>query len=144
MMISDQGITLLIPSECKSLWTDSDQVTCCRVSEDKHGAYSLFELTVPPQGGPPAHKHHWEQEAYYVLEGELLIQKGDRTFKATTGSFVEISKGILYTFKNVGSAPARLLVIVSPARYGKYFEEWATQRRRNTLRHRLVRKRWKS
>jgi len=144
MMISDQGVTLVTPTESKSLWVNSDQVTCFRVSGDKHAAYSLFELTVPPQGGPPAHKHHWEQEAYYILEGKLLIQEGDRTFKATTGSFVEISKGILYSFKNVGTTPARLLVIIAPAWSGKYFEEWVTQRRRTPLRHRVVSKRWKS
>lgn len=138
MIISNHRITLVPPHTGKS-WIDGDQVMCKVVSEDQLGGYSLFELTVPPQGGPPAHIHHWEKEAYYILEGELLIQEGDRTFMASAGSFVDFPKGILHTFKNVGTASARLLAVVTPAWYGKFFEEWANQQRKNSRRLRLVR-----
>jgi len=97
--------------------------------EDTLGVYSLFEVTVAPQGSPPAHIHHWEQGAYYILVGELLIQEGDRTFTATAGSFVDVPKDSLHTFKNLGTGSARLLAIVTPAWYGKCFEEWVSQRR---------------
>lgn len=133
MTISNHRITLVPPNKGKS-WIDGDQVICKVVSEDQLGGYSLFEITVPPRGGPPAHIQHWEKEAYYILEGELLIQKGDRTFLVSAGSFVDFSKGILHTFKNVGTASARLLAVVTPAWYGKFFEEWAQQRQKS---HRL-------
>lgn len=138
MTISNPRISLVPPNKGKS-WIDSKQVTCKEVSEDQLGGYSLFEITVPPQGGLPAHIHHWEKEAYYILEGELLIQEGDRTFMVGAGSFVDFPQGILHTFKNVGTVSARLLAVVTPAWYGKFFEEWASQRRKNPRRLRLVR-----
>lgn len=120
---------------------DRVQVMCKAVSEDELGAYSLFELTVPPQAGPSMHTHHWEEEAYYILEGELLIQESDRTFTAAAGSFVDFPKGVRHTFKNVGTVPARILVIVTPAWYGKCFEQWVSQRQKNPFpRLRLLRK----
>lgn len=117
----------LVPASGRKSWLDGDKVKCKAVSEDHLGAYSLFEMTVAPQGGPPAHVHHWEGETYYILEGELRIQEGDRTFIASTGSVVNIPKGIRHTFKNVGTQTARLLVIITPAWDGKFFEEWASQ-----------------
>lgn len=113
---------------------DSNRVMCSAVSEDTLGAYSLFEVTVPPQAGPPKQAHHWE-EAYYLLEGEILIQKGDRTFTLTAGSFVDFPQGIPHTFKNVGTTSARLLAIVTPAWYGKFFEECVSQQQNSSLRH---------
>lgn len=142
-MISDRVITLVPLSKRKSHWSNGDQVTCKAVSEDKLGAYSLFEVTVAPQGGPPAHIHHWEGEAYYILEGELLIQE-ERTFTATVGSCVNISKGTLHTFKNVGTVTVKMLVVITPAWDGKFFEEWASSNRRNIRCHlSLIRKTWK-
>ena len=134
MKRGDQNITLISPGKGKSLW--GDPVTCKAVSEDALGAYSLFEVSVAPQGSLPSYMHQWERQAYYIVEGELLIQEGDRTFVATAGSFVDIPRDILHTFTNLGTTPARLLAIITPAWYGKFFEEWASQRR-TTPHHRL-------
>lgn len=137
-MIRNWGLTLVPPSRRK--WLDGDKVICKAVSEDHLGAYSLFEMTVAPQAGPPAHIHHWEGETYYILEGELLIQEGDRTFSVTAGAVVNISKGILHTFKNVSTQTARLLVIITPAWYGKFFEEWVSQQQKPRRHLLLLRK----
>jgi len=134
MMKSDRGITLIPLSGSKSIWIDPNQMRCKVLSEDELGAYSLFEIAVPPQAGLPKRRHHWEEGAYYILEGEVLIQKGNRTFTATAGSFIDIFQGMLHAFKNVGKVPARLLLIITPASYGKFFEEWARQRQKNSLR----------
>lgn len=133
-MINDQNITPIPLSSCKFLRMDNNRVMCSAVSEDTLGAYSLFEVTVPPQSGPPEQARHWE-EAYYLLEGELLIQKGDRTFTLTAGSFVDFPQGMPHTFKNAGTASARLLAIITPAWYGKFFEEWISQQQKSSLRH---------
>lgn len=143
-MISDRVITLVPQGKRKSLWSNGDQVTCKAVSEDKLGAYSLFEVTVAPQASPSAHIHQWEGEAYYILEGELLIQQEDLTFMATAGSCVNIPKGILHTFKNVGTVTAKMLVVITPAWYGKFFEEWVSSDR-SSIRCNLslLRKTWR-
>lgn len=133
--MNNQGSASVLLGRCKLLSINGNHVMCKAVSEDKLGAYSLFELTVPPQAGPPTQIHYWEEEAYYILEGELLIQEGDRTYTVTAGSFVDFPKNTSHTFKNVGTVPVRLLAIITPAWYGKFFEEWASQQQQNSPRH---------
>ncbi len=99
-----------------------ERVTCKAASEHTGGAYSLFEVVSPPQGGAPLHIHHGEDEAFYVLEGELLVQAGEQTFPATAGAFVQFPKGMVHTYKNVGAGPAKLLVVVSPGGHERFFE----------------------
>ncbi|MBW4617281.1 MAG: hypothetical protein KME21_29470 [Desmonostoc vinosum HA7617-LM4] len=44
------------------------------MSEDTNGQYTLAELRVDPEIGPPPHIHHREDEAFYIQEGELEFQ----------------------------------------------------------------------
>ena len=70
-------------------------------AEDTRGAYSLAIETTPPHSGLPLHIHHREDEAMYILEGEYEIQCGDRTIRATKGTFVFLPRGIPNRFENV-------------------------------------------
>lgn len=91
-------------------------------SEDTGGAYALVEATVTGEG-PPQHIHGAEEEAFYVLEGEVDIQVGDETVHGTKGSFVLIPRGTVHTFWNVGHSPAKLLVIISLPGMEEYLAE---------------------
>jgi len=99
-----------------------EMVTCKATGGDTTGAYSLFEVISPPQGGAPLHIHRNEDEAFYVLEGELLVQEGDQTYVAKAGSFVLFRKGTVHTYKNKGQQPAKMLVVVAPGGYENFFE----------------------
>jgi quercetin dioxygenase-like cupin family protein len=83
----------------------------------------LFDVVILPQGGPPPHIHHREDESFYLLRGQIEVFDDGRTIRATTGSFVHIPKGTVHAFKNVGKEPARMLVLVTPAGLDKFFEE---------------------
>jgi mannose-6-phosphate isomerase-like protein (cupin superfamily) len=74
--------------EGKTLWVADELMTFKATAEDTGGAYSLTDSLVPPGGGPPPHIHHREDEAFWVLEGELEVVVGETTFKAGPGSFV--------------------------------------------------------
>lgn len=91
-------------------------------SEDTRGAYALAEATLTGEG-PPQHIHHAEEEAFYVLEGEVGIQIGDKIVSGTRGAFVLIPRGTVHTFWNAGPTPAKLLVIVSPPGIEEYLAE---------------------
>jgi quercetin dioxygenase-like cupin family protein len=80
------------------------------------GGCFIFEGVTLPGGGPPPHIHHREDESFYLLEGTLTIQAAGRTFRATPGDFVHISRGIVHSFRNDGKVDAKLLTTVSPAR----------------------------
>lgn len=91
------------------------KVTFLVRGEQSGGACFIFEGVTPPGGGPPPHIHRREEESFYLLEGNLTIQAGGRTFLASPGDFVHIPRGTLHSFRNDGEVDARLLTTVSPA-----------------------------
>jgi mannose-6-phosphate isomerase-like protein (cupin superfamily) len=83
-------------------------------SEQTGGAYSLFELTVAPEGGEGPHIQHREDECFYVLEGEFVFVVEDAEIEAGPGSLIYVPKGKLHAFENAGETTGRLLVSQTP------------------------------
>jgi quercetin dioxygenase-like cupin family protein len=119
---SDLGISLE-PDEGKSLWVLGDLYTFKVAGGETGESLAVIEVQVQPQNGPPPHIHHREDETFYVLYGQFSFLLGDQTFEATIGSFVYIPRGTLHTFKNKGVSPGRLLVVITPAGFERFFEE---------------------
>ena len=71
----------------------------------------------------PLHRHNREDEYSYVLEGRMGALLGDEVVYAETGDFVFKPRGQWHTFWNAGEEPARILEIISPAGFEKFFEE---------------------
>lgn len=67
--------------------------------------------------------HHAEEEAFYILEGQLTVTCGDRSWQVGPGAFVLLPRGIAHTFRVQGSEPARLLQITAPAGFERFAEE---------------------
>jgi len=111
------------PGEGKRLWVTDELITFVATGEDTGGKYSLTDSVVPPNGGPPPHVHHREDEAFWVLEGELEISVGEQTFRAGAGSFVHLPKDVLHSYQNVGEGPARFLTLMVPAGLEGFFQE---------------------
>jgi glyoxylate utilization-related uncharacterized protein len=57
------------------------------------------------------------------LEGEINVTIGDQTIRGAAGSFVLIPRGTVHTFSTVGTEPAKMLVIISPAGFEQFFTE---------------------
>ena len=123
MEANERGATLVPPGEGKKLWVTDELMTFKASGEDTGGAYSLADSMVPPQGGSPPHIHHREDEAFWVLEGELEVSVGENRFRAGAGSFVHLPRSVLHSYQNVGTAPARFLTLMVPAGLEKFFEE---------------------
>jgi mannose-6-phosphate isomerase-like protein (cupin superfamily) len=81
------------------------------------------QVVSPPQGGPPLHVHHREDEAFDVLEGEYEVRSGENRIRAVPGSFMLAPREIPHTFRNIGSGPSKILVIVTSAGIENLFEE---------------------
>ncbi len=110
---SEHDAVGVYPDGGRSIWLLGMLVTFKAVSEETSGEYSLYELTVPPQLGALPHIHHAENEAFYVLEGEVEFLKGEHTVRAGVGGFVFVPRGVVHGFKSVGQKPARCLGIVT-------------------------------
>lgn len=81
--------------------------------EETGGQYTLIEV-LDPQGASPLHVHHNEDEAFYVLEGEMTFYIGEQTIKAGPGSCLFGPKDVPHAY-TVDSGSARLLFLLSPA-----------------------------
>ena len=122
--MSEQNISRYVPDDTgPSFWGPGDRYTFLVTGAQSDGAYFIMEAIVPPEGGPPPHIHHREQESFYVLEGVLDIKMGDKVVQAATGDFVHIPCGTVHSFRNTGSSTARLLLIFSPGGIERFFEE---------------------
>lgn len=64
--------------------------------------------------GPPLHLHPHTDEAFYIAEGELTFQLGDREVVAGAGAFVFVPRGVVHTARNSGSGPMRGMLLLSP------------------------------
>jgi mannose-6-phosphate isomerase-like protein (cupin superfamily) len=90
------------------------------------GHFTLLENEVPPKAGPALHRHHNEDEMYYVLEGTFRFKLADRIELAPPGAFVYIPKGTPHCFQNLGDEPARFLVMFTPSGMERFFEGTAS------------------
>jgi quercetin dioxygenase-like cupin family protein len=98
-------------------------------SEQTAGAIGAVEVRVPAGWeGPPLH-HHAFDEAFYVLDGELTFQLGDELVTAGPGAFVFAAGGAVHTLANRSEAPARYLLLCTPAGFERYFARIAAGQR---------------
>jgi quercetin dioxygenase-like cupin family protein len=89
---------------------------------DTDGAVAVFHLDAPTMSGPPLHRHSREDEWFYVLEGELTFEvDGDRTVLGAGGS-VFAPRGTAHAYQNFSPAGARLLVMVTPGDFDRFFQ----------------------
>jgi quercetin dioxygenase-like cupin family protein len=96
-------------------------------SEQTDGQVSLTEITVPPRtAGPPLHSHDFD-EAFYVLEGELTFQVGHELVTRGARGFVLAPHNMPHTLANHGEAPARYLLVCSPAGFERHWARIAAE-----------------
>jgi quercetin dioxygenase-like cupin family protein len=91
--------------------------------DETDGKYALIEALVPPGGGPPPHVHSREEEAFYILEGEITVSVGAERFVAGPGTFANMPVGSQHSFKNETQKLAKMLITVAPAGLEKMFLE---------------------
>jgi mannose-6-phosphate isomerase-like protein (cupin superfamily) len=114
---------IMKPGQGTSLSVVGDIVTFKAVGEDTNGQYTLIEVLVDPEIGPPPHIHQREDEAFYILEGTLEFQLGAQIVIATPGTFLYSPKGHLHSFKNTTKERAKVLIWCIPAGIEKFFAE---------------------
>ena len=92
--------------------------------DESGGGFSLVEHPMPPRKlAAPLHRHRQEDEYSFVLEGRVGALLGDDVIYGEPGDLIFKPRGQWHTFWNAGDRPARLLEIISPAGFERYFEE---------------------
>jgi mannose-6-phosphate isomerase-like protein (cupin superfamily) len=100
----------------------------CRIlatSESTGGNYGLVDMIeVAPGDMPPLHVHHTHDEGFLLLEGSLSLFLPDREIALRPNEFVLAPRGVPHTYQ-VGEAPARWLVLSTPAGFEQFVEDVA-------------------
>src|ERR1700730_2871636 len=91
-----------------------DTYTILLSGKDTAGRFCLIDMYVPAGGGPPPHRHDFE-ETFTVLEGELEFTfRGEKSI-VHAGSTVNVPANAPHFFKNVSAKPARMLCMCTPS-----------------------------
>lgn len=87
-------------------------------SADTGGQMTIVEVTEGPGAEAPLHVHHREDEAFWILEGDLTFEVGGTSIVARAGDYVFGPRGIPHRY-TVGSEGCRMLFIVTPGGFEK-------------------------
>jgi len=93
--------------------------------EQTDGALTAFENLVASGEGPPMHTHANEDEAIYVLDGDVRFKLGDEIRNGAAGSYVFIPRGMPHAWQNVGRGAARMLFHFTPSGMERFFDDFA-------------------
>ncbi len=117
---------VVLPGDGSSVQLGGFGVVFKLLAQNTGGAFALLEhpiasgtLSAPPQ------RHQNEDQASYVLEGNVTFEVAGRIIRAAPGTLVFKPRGVFHTFWNETEFPARVLEIISPAGFEKYYEEVA-------------------
>ena len=90
---------------------------------DTDNAYSLIHCFFRKGFTPPPHFHRYEDESFYVLEGVIDFQAGDKKFTAGAGELIVLTKTVPHSF-NLVSETAKALLLITPAGFETLFKEF--------------------
>ncbi len=117
------GFAALAPGAGRSVWFTGTLMTIKVGAAQTGGAYMVVECLLAPGFGPPPHIHHQDDEAFYILEGELSGSCGERTWRGGPGTFVLLPRGIPHGFRVEGTTPARVLQLGNGSGFERFIAE---------------------
>lgn len=123
----------LAPGEGQSVWFLDTLMTIKVEATQTGGAYMAVECLLAPGFGPPPHIHHRDDEAFYILEGNLSGFCGDRRWQGGPGTFIFMPRGILHGFRVEGGTPARVLQLGNGSGFERFIAEAGESARALTL-----------
>jgi len=97
-----------------------DTYTILVSGQDTAGKYTLIDMHVPPNGGPPPHRHDFE-ELFTVLDGEVLATFRGETITVRAGETINVPANAPHSFTNASDTPSRLLCLCAPAGQDEFF-----------------------
>jgi quercetin dioxygenase-like cupin family protein len=99
-----------------------DTYTITVAGKDTDDRFCVIDMHVPPGGGPPPHRHDFE-ETFVLLEGEMEVTFRGETFTVRAGDTINVPSNAPHQFHNSSSSPVRMICICSPAGNDRFFLE---------------------
>jgi quercetin dioxygenase-like cupin family protein len=117
-----RNLMLAQPDHLPHIGLVGDTYTITVTGEDTNGRFCVIDMHIPPGGGPPPHRHDFE-ETFILLEGEMQATFRGKKSIVRAGDTLNIPANAPHQFHNVSTAPVRMLCICSPAGQEKFFME---------------------
>jgi quercetin dioxygenase-like cupin family protein len=115
-----------------SYWTMGYLMTWLAEGEDTDGRFSLVEVVARKGTEPPPHTHSREDEAYYILEGEISFRVGGQSIEAGPGDYVWLPRGVQHGIE-AKTEQVKALILITPAGLEEAFKKLSEPARSATL-----------
>lgn len=90
-------------------------ITCKVSSQDTGGRLLIVEQNNKEKGGPPRHLHYQQEEWFYVIRGEYLVEIGGEKHRLEPGDSILAPRNIPHTWAYIGEVKGALLITFQPA-----------------------------
>ena len=115
-------LTLAQPDNLPHIGLVGDTYTVTVTGDQTAGRFCVVDMHIPPGGGPPPHRHDFE-ETFSLIEGEMVATFRGQKSIVRAGDTLHIPANAPHQFHNASASPVRLLCICSPAGQEKFFME---------------------
>jgi quercetin dioxygenase-like cupin family protein len=119
----DSSLYALGKGDGPAFWFFNELVVIKATAKQTGNAYALIEFLAPVGPASPYHVHRAEDEAFYVLEGQVEFISGERRQTGGPGSYVFLPRDIPHGIRVVGTSPARFLVLTTPGGFEGFVME---------------------
>ena len=116
------------PGEGRHLTVITDSVTIKAATAETGGAFALYETETPSAGGCPPHVQRYDDEVFFVIEGTYTVLIGEDQVELGPGGYAFIPRGTVHGYANLGSEPARMLILVTPGGIHEQFVDEVSDR----------------
>ena len=117
-----RSLTHAQPDNLPHIGLVGDTYTVTVTGEQTGGRFCVIDMHIPPGGGPPPHRHDFE-ETFILLEGEIQATVRGKKAVVRAGETLNIPANAPHQFHNGSASPVRMLCICSPAGQDKFFME---------------------
>src|SRR5215467_13095180 len=92
-----------------------------RIINADDSPYTVLDMTIQPGFGAPAHISPGEDKLFIVIQGTLKYLVGDTVDIAEAGARVQVAKGVVHGFTNMGNGEARHILVSTPRHHEEFF-----------------------
>jgi quercetin dioxygenase-like cupin family protein len=117
-----RSLTVAQPDNLPHIGLVGDTYTITVTGEQTAGRFCVIDMHIPPGGGPPPHRHDFE-ETFILLEGQMEATFRGRKSTVRAGETLNIPANAPHRFHNASGQAVRMLCICSPAGQEKFFLE---------------------
>ena len=117
-----RSLAVAQPDNLPHIGLVGDTYTITVTGEQTAGRFCVIDMHIPPDGGPPPHRHDFE-ETFILLEGQMEATFRGRKSTVHAGETLNIPANAPHQFHNTSNGAVRMLCICSPAGQEKFFLE---------------------